>query len=669
MKQNRDVPHGGDYPVQRETELLACSCFDRGMRNSADGTGWNSRASPKCKVETDRRLHPIEEIIRLGTGARALPGGDQPNDYLMRHGFTIVTPGVDDRPNPEQSIGNRIGSNGPRRFWWVNQGSTYKAEAAEGYLWAPAKTKSGMVAQHHANLKRVQKGDTIFHYANGCIKAVSIATGAAESKARPEGLPSGSWGLEGYLVPTTYHELGTPIRLSEIPQAWRTKDAGPFNRQGGVIQGYLFPLVETVVRLMSDKFRERLPALEGLSTESTLTLGEMGGRYDPRFDRVKAVQALVDVVGRQGYVFEPWQIAAYVTAVRTKPFVLLAGISGTGKSKLPKLVAEATGGTARLVPVRPDWTDSAEVLGYVDLQDDFRPGSVLEFMQTATENPDQHFVCILDEMNLARVEQYFAEVLSKIEDREPNGLGGFRSSALISQKLPANAAAWASIGLPPNLALVGTVNMDESTHGFSRKVLDRAFTIELSDIDLTAWDDNPPTAPMVRTVPWPASAWNPRAISLASLRDLDDASRETIRLVISVLTKVNSFLTQAQVQVGYRTRDEVALFVLHASEIADVFVTRSKHKVNPLDLALNMKVLPRLAGGSAALKRALLQLLGWSYNDHPIDDDSDARVLLEAWGSAGRPAALFDAIYPYTAARLCLMWERFLAEGFTSFWL
>jgi hypothetical protein len=91
----------------------------------------------------------------------------------------------------------------------------------------------------------------------------------------------------------------------------------------------------------------------------------------------RAALAVVKHVGARGFVFEPWQVAAYLTALRTKPFVILAGVSGIGKSRLPALVEEATGGQARLVPVRPDWTDSAEALGYTDLAGVFRPGQVL----------------------------------------------------------------------------------------------------------------------------------------------------------------------------------------------------------------------------------------------------------------------------------------------------
>jgi hypothetical protein len=385
------------------------------------------------------------------------------------------------------------------------------------------------------------------------------------------------------------------------------------------------------------------------------------------FDLATATRRLVSNILAQGFIFEPWQIAAYVTAVRTKPFVILAGVTGTGKSKLPALVAAATGGESRLVPVRPDWTDSADVLGYVDLQGVFRPGAVLEVLHEAGEQADRFWTCIVDEMNLARVEQYFAEVLSRIEDRRPAAGGGFASQPLLTRLPRAEDAEWAGVNLPPNLALVGTVNMDETTHGFSRKVLDRAFTLELSDINLTRWAEAAP--PTTRAAAWPVSAWHPKAASLAGLMGLKAEDRQQVETVIRILTEVNNFLVGAQLQVGYRTRDETALFVLHAQEVLDSFADGDGNPVDPLDLALQMKVLPRLVGGSGAVRHALLQLLGWAHVGVPLATEDDARAVIQEWEKEGRPGALSGARFPRTAARLCIMWERMLAEGYTSFWL
>jgi hypothetical protein len=253
-------------------------------------------------------------------------------------------------------------------------------------------------------------------------------------------------------------------------------------------------------------------------------------------------------------------------------------------------------------------------------------------------------------MNLARVEQYFAEMLSGIEDRAPDPSGGFSAPQLLGQSLAVDDGDWMTVGWSANLAIVGTVNMDESTHGFSRKVLDRAFTLEMSDVDLSLWEAS--AAAATAPEPWPASAWFPRALRLSDLRGLQADERKAVEDVIAKLIELNAILTQAQVQVGYRVRDEVALFVLHARDIAAAFTTASG-----------------LAGGSATMRRVIVQLLGWAVDGRASDDEAAMQVHVDKWAKAGRPASIAGARFGRTAARLALMWERLQHEGFTSYWL
>lgn len=393
---------------------------------------------------------------------------------------------------------------------------------------------------------------------------------------------------------------------------------------------------------------------------------------------------LVAYIKATGFIFEPWQIAAYITALRTKPFVILAGISGTGKSRLPQLVAEAVGYGCQLIPVRPDWTDSSDLLGYTDLAGHFRPGTLLHLAEQAANDPSRGYVVVLDEMNLARVEHYFAEVLSRIEDQTIEG-DRWRCKPLMTtpitvpEDLGAESqrlswlARWARVPLPPNLAVVGTVNMDESTHGFSRKVLDRAFTLELSDVELSRWGrltrpSGDTLSETVTSLGWPASAMIPNRTTLATAEGFSQRERGSVQQVIQVLERLNQHLRLAQLQVGYRVRDEVALFVLNAAEVKDYFVTEAGEPVDPLDLAVSMKVLPRIIGGSGAVRRVLLGILGWANGRDRLNDEQSDQ-LLEEWMAAGRPQRMAGAPYPLCAARACMMWERLVEDGFTSYWL
>lgn len=384
--------------------------------------------------------------------------------------------------------------------------------------------------------------------------------------------------------------------------------------------------------------------------------------HSTSFDLSEAFGAVVEAIDASAFVFEPWQLAAYATALRTKPFVILAGVSGTGKSRLPFLMSEATGGTVHRIAVRPDWTDSSDLLGYTDIEGQFRPGQLLSIARECAGSAT-HTVALLDEMNLARVEQYLAEALSAMEDRSREPNGGYASSPL----MPQSGEDWSQVGLPASLAVVGTVNMDETTHGFSRKVIDRAFTLELSDVDLGQWKTQ--ASPAQAATVWQASAWYPRATRLGELGALGQSEREQVTGVVDALTAANGHLADAQLQLGYRTRDEVALFVLHASELSDYFVAKSGSRVDPLDLAIHMKVLPRLVGGTGAIRRCLDGLLMWALDGSEDVSAEDAQSAVRRWVTAGRLPSLDEARYPRTAARLCLMRERLDDEGFTSYWL
>jgi len=388
----------------------------------------------------------------------------------------------------------------------------------------------------------------------------------------------------------------------------------------------------------------------------------------PISELAKATESLIASIEAKGFIYHPWQVATYITAMRTKPFVILAGVSGTGKSKLPSLVAEFSGGNINRISVRPDWTDSSDVLGYVDLQDRFRPGVVLQAARDASSESTCFHVCLIDEMNLARVEHYFAEVLSTIEDRRPAEGGGFESTALVSQKLQPEFSDWQQQNLPSNFGIVGTVNMDESSHGFSRKVLDRAFTIELSEVDLSL-DTAKQTEGSPTSTIWPISNWQCKATRLSEADTSTPSYRDCAEKATTLLQNINKCLVHSQLQIGYRTRDEVILFLLNAEEMKNAFRTRDGQPVDPLDLAIMMKVLPRLAGGSRAIRRTLCGLLGIAKMGQPLTNEDDASETVETWSNDGRPDAIESAKYPRTASRLCLMWDRLSSEGFTSFWL
>ncbi|WP_336245742.1 MrcB family domain-containing protein [Paenibacillus apiarius] len=210
-------------------------------------------------------------------------------------------------------------------------------------------------------------------------------------------------------------------------------------------------------------------------------------------DELQRIQAYIR---HKGFSYPEHLIENFYLSLKTKPFVILAGVSGTGKTKLVKLFAEALGATAgnqqfTLIPVRPDWSDPSDLLGYKDLSGAFRPGPLALVLEEAMKPENRrkpYFVC-LDEMNLARVEHYFSDVLSVLETQEWQGERIVTTRLLQPEMLSQeeDRARFGDLHIPDNVYLVGTVNMDETTHPFSKKVLDRANTIEFNYIELNQY--------------------------------------------------------------------------------------------------------------------------------------------------------------------------------------
>jgi hypothetical protein len=186
---------------------------------------------------------------------------------------------------------------------------------------------------------------------------------------------------------------------------------------------------------------------------------------------------IVEALQSRGLSISERTVRRYHLALKSRGFVILSGISGTGKTWLAEAYAHAVGAVQRVVPVAPNWTMNEDLLGFFDpLSSTYRDTVFSRFLREAAAEhhasrrdgrPARPYHLILDEMNLARVEHYFAQFLSGMEIRMRGG------EALIE------LGPKESVSLPPNLRFVGTVNVDETTHGFADKVYDRAQVIEI----------------------------------------------------------------------------------------------------------------------------------------------------------------------------------------------
>lgn len=317
-----------------------------------------------------------------------------------------------------------------------------------------------------------------------------------------------------------------------------------------------------------------------------------------------------------------------LTAIKTKPFILLAGISGTGKSRLVRTLAYKTcdneelrsdpkkPGNFELIPVRPNWHDSSELMGYVSRinGEKYITTAFLKFIAKAWKYTDIPFFLCLDEMNLAPVEQYFAEYLSIIETQQVVNdslvtdfiisKAGFENKNLYTQllndlELSENDFP-EGVSIPDNLVVIGTVNMDETTHSFSRKVLDRAMTFEMNNVDLTAGLD-------LHKNDWsyPETYISKDAIignytSGAEVYSLPFQEKDD---VITFLEKINTELEGTPFKIAYRVRDEFLIYCYYAS-----LSPSSNWLTNALDEMASMKILSRIEGDETKTSNVLKNL-------------------------------------------------------------
>ena len=423
----------------------------------------------------------------------------------------------------------------------------------------------------------------------------------------------------------------------------------------------------------------------------------------------------------------------YLAAIRTKPFILLAGISGTGKSRIVRqlargccprkkdgqphpLIDEQKPGNFELISVRPNWHDSTELMGYVTrITGTSKPKYVLtpfvKFLVKAWLHKDVPFFLCLDEMNLAPVEQYFAEYLSKVETRKLSGgeivtdvLVEFNDevceSAIEELLKPYKPAAGSpippevtvlenemkadkGIRIPPNLVVMGTVNMDETTCSFSRKVLDRAMSFELNDVEdmYTISTDGDPN------VVW--GAFNNGVVNRAkqtyvtaeNLYAETDAAKKAANMaigekVLAYLKAINAVLDKTPFKVAYRTRNEMMLYC----------VERGGELAKALDEVTSMKILSRIEGDENAVRVTNKLVESAAVVPTPLPTNAPKNliqllklVILKQLGvvdgtvtnAAAAPSSQeYEALegkYKICAAKLEEMNDRLLS-GYTGFW-
>ena len=365
--------------------------------------------------------------------------------------------------------------------------------------------------------------------------------------------------------------------------------------------------------------------------------------------------------------------AFFTAAIKSKPFLLLAGISGTGKSRIvrefafkscPEYLQDKDGttpGNYCMIEVKPNWHDSTELLGYYSRLGS-KPGyqftKFVKFLVKAKMYPDVPFFVCLDEMNLAPVEQYFAEILSILETRKvvigEDGNKTIKTEAIIDAE---HFKALGKIGgfapnftdrdiymklydidtesdideavgkrtdlktegltLPDNVVIIGTVNMDDTTHQFSRKVIDRAMTIEMNGGNLRTMfggSKNLEYLPDEKQKEW-QNAFTRRYVTADEVLEAHPNKADELKDILpSCLEQINLALKGTPFEVSYRVLNELTIMVgvmLDEGMDLDDAIAQSVNNI------LLMKILPRIEGDAEmfALSREYKTKVGVTYDN------------------------------------------------------
>lgn len=373
-----------------------------------------------------------------------------------------------------------------------------------------------------------------------------------------------------------------------------------------------------------------------------------------------------------GLIYSELLLARFAASLATKPFVLLTGLSGSGKTKLAQAFAQwicESKDQYCIVPVGADWINREPLLGYVNALDNreyvLPENGALELMIRANEeeNRDKPHFLILDEMNLSHVERYFADFLSVMESKdmirlhsaEENLNNNAGNDFFDAVEVP-NQLSW-----PENLFVIGTVNIDETTYMFSPKVLDRANVIEfrISSKELSDYfEANNNQLDMKKLCEDGTNVGKGAKYgeSFVTIANNGEAVKDAT-VLNEELKKFFEKLQEVGAEFGYRSASEIQILFKKLDDIDISYSSRPKEKI---DIAIMQKLLPKLHGSRSKLVDVLSVLASFCY-DRELGDKELEMVFK-------KPETIGVKIkYPISLEKINRMYRNVIDNGFTSY--
>ena len=408
------------------------------------------------------------------------------------------------------------------------------------------------------------------------------------------------------------------------------------------ISGILEPYIHK--KEFIEEFKNAIQSLENrYFKRETNQINENEDKYYKKIIPVDTINHIENYIKNQGYNYTYNQLSNLYLSLKTKPFTILAGISGTGKSKIIRLFADSINADYTLISIRPDWNDATELLGYKNLDDKFIKGQLTKTILKAKQNKNKpHLIC-LDEMNLARVEYYLSDYLSIIESRKKVG------QEIITDDIVQFEENNETINLhiPDNIYIIGTVNMDDSTFQFSRKVLDRANTIEFSDVDLdNLFFENNEEVESLNV------SNNFLKTTYLKTMDIEEEYREYAKEINKKIIEINEILKKSQKQFAYRVRDEI-LFYLVENKKSNLL-----HEDIAFDYQIMQKILPAITGSEESVYQVLIDLLNFVCETNTIDTIEEGLNYLKET----------KVRYENSANKIIYMLKGYQNDGYVSYW-